>query len=280
MNIEQLLSNDNLMKYYDIIIGGIMGYFPKIFGALFVIWIGFKIVNVLKNLILKLMDKQKIDPMLKSFLTSLFSMILKTLVFISAAGILWVETSSFVAMLAAAGLAIGLALKGTLQNFASWVMILLFKPFKLWDYVEVWGHAGSVTKIEIFNTVMLTWDKKTIIIPNSEITSSSMVNYSAQPKRRIDLEIWISYTDSIEKAKEVLEEIAKNEKRIIKKDWVVIWVKELWADSVILVFRTFVKSAEYWDVYFSLNENIKNEFDANGLNFPYPQRDVHLYKEK
>ncbi len=279
MDIESLLDTDSLSKYVEVIISGAMNYAPKIIWALLVIWIWFKIVNIARNFILKIMDKQKIDPMLKSFLTSIFSIILKTLVFISAAGILWVETSSFVAMLAAAGLAVGLALKWTLQNFASWVMILLFKPFKLWDYVEVWWHAGTVTKIEIFNTIMLTGDKKTIIIPNSEITASSMVNYSAQPQRRIDLEVWISYTDSIDKAKEVLNAIAKNEKRIIKKDGIQIWVKELWADAVILVFRTFVKSEQYWDVFFDLNETIKKEFDKNGLNFPYPQRDVHLFKE-
>ncbi len=274
------LQEKNLGQYIELISSSILNYLPKIVWALLVLWIWFKLVNIARNFILKIMERQKMDPMLKSFLTSIFSIILKTLVFITAAWILWVETSSFIAMLAAAGLAIGLALKGTLQNFASWVMILFFKPFKLGDFVEAAGHAWTVSRIEIFNTFMLTWDKKTIIIPNSEITSNSMVNYSSQPKRRIDLEVWISYTDSIKKAKQVLNDIAKTEKRIIKKDWVTIWVKELWADAVVLVFRTFVKSADYWDVYFSLNETIKIEFDKNGLNFPYPQRDVHLYKEK
>ena len=280
MDINAFFWNTDLSKYVDLVINWVLNYAPKILWALLVLWIWFKIVNVVKKFILKIMDKQKIDPMLKGFLSSILSIILKTLVFISAAGILWVETSSFVAMLAAAGLAVGLALKGTLQNFASWVMLLLFKPFEIGDFVEAAGHGGKISKIEIFNTVMLTGDKKTIIIPNSEITSNSMVNYSKQPKRRVDLDVWIAYTDSIDTAREVLQEIAKNEQRISPNDEVVIWVKELWADAVILTFRTFVKSDDYWDVFFSLNETIKKEFDKNGLNFPYPQRDVHLYNEK
>ena len=136
-------------------------------------------------------------------------------------------------------------------------MILLFKPFKAGHWVEVAGHAGTITKIEIFNTIMLTWDRKTIIIPNSEITSSSMVNYSNEPKRRIDLEVGISYTDSIDLAKETLAEIAKNDEKVLQKDGVTIWVKELWDNAVIIVFRTFVKSADYWPTFSDLMKLLK-----------------------
>lgn len=269
-----------LEKYYDLIITWVMAYTPKILGALAVLWIWFKIINKIWEVVLKIMSKQKIDEMLKSFLTSLMTWILKILVIIASAGMLGVQTSSFIAMLAAAGLAIGMALSGTLQNFAGWVMILLFKPFKAGHWVEVWGHAGTITKIEIFNTIMLTWDRKTIIIPNSEVTNSSMVNYSNESKRRIDLEVGISYTDSIDLAKETLAEIAKNDKKVLQKEEVTIWVKELWDNAVILVFRPFVKSQDYWPTYFRLNESIKKTFDKKGLNFPFPQRDVHMYNQK
>jgi len=269
-----------LEKYYDLIITGVMSYAPKVIWAILVLWIWFKVVNKLRDLVLKIMSKQKLDPMLKSFLTSLMTWVLKVLVIIAAAGMLGVQTSSFIAMLAAAGLAIGMALSGTLQNFAGWVMILLFKPFKAWNWVEIWGFAGSVTKIEIFNTILLTWDKKTIIIPNSEVTNSSMVNYSHEPKRRIDLEVGISYTDSIDLAKETLAEIAKNDEKVLQKEDVTIWVKSLWDNAVILVFRPFVKSDDYWPTYFRLNETIKKTFDKKGLNFPFPQRDVHMYNEE
>ena len=278
VNLDSINSLE-LEKYYDLVITWIMTYTPKILGAIAVLWIWFKIINKARDLVLKIMSKQKLDPMLKSFLTSLMTGLLKVLVIITAAWMLGVQTSSFIAMLAAAGLAVGMALSGTLQNFAGGVMILLFKPFKVGHWVEVAGHAWSITRIEIFNTIMLTGDKKTIIIPNAEVTNSSMVNYSEEPKRRIDLEVWISYTDSIDLAKEVLAEIAKNDEKILQEEEVTIWVKELWDNAVILVFRTFVKSGDYWPTFFRLNETIKKTFDEKGLNFPFPQRDVHMYKE-
>ncbi len=279
MNFDWI-NPEMLSKYYDMAISWAMIYIPKILWALFILWVGFKIVNKLRNLVKKIMDKQNFDPMLESFLLSLMTGLLKVLVFISAAGILWVETSSFVAMLAAAGLAVGMALSGTLQNFAWGVMILLFKPFKTGDFVEVAGHSWTISKIEIFNTIMLSGDKKTIIIPNSEVTSSSMVNYSNEPKRRIDLTVGISYDDDIDLAKKTLQSIFEKEEKAVHNDGVTIWVSELGADSVNFAFRFFVKSDDYWDIYFQTLENIKKTFDKKGLNFPYPQRDIHLYKEK
>ena len=269
-----------LEKYYDIIITGVMSYTPKLLWAILVLWIWFKVVNKLRDLVYKIMSKQKLDKMLKSFISSLLTGILKILVIIAAAGMLGVQTSSFIAMLAAAGLAIGMALSGTLQNFAGWVMILLFKPFKAWDFVEISGYSGVIDRIEIFNTILLTWDKKTVIIPNADVTWSSMVNYSHEPKRRIDLEVGISYTDSIDLAKETLAEIAKKDEKVLQKEDVTIWVSSLWDNAVVIVFRVFVKSADYWPTYFRLNETIKKTFDEKGLNFPFPQRDVHMYNEK
>lgn len=273
-------NTEELSKYYDQIITWVIAYFPKIIWAVLVLWIWFKVVNMLQRWIEKIMDKQKLDPMLKSFLWSLLNWILKILVVISAAGMLWIQTSSFVAMLAAAWLAIGMALSWTLQNFAGWIMILFFKPFKIGHFIEVWWFAGTIKEIHIFNTIMLTADNKRIIIPNADITSSPMINFSAEQKRRVDHVVWISYDDDIDKAKEVLQKIADDEVRIIKKDWVRIWVMELWADSVNIVFRFYVKSKDYWDVYLESLEKVKKEFDKNWLNFPYPQRDVHIHNKK
>lgn len=267
---------------------GLMGFFvdwlsdfwPKLIGALLILWIWFKVVNLLDKWMEKLMEKAEWDPMLESFISSLVAMILKVLVIISAAWVVWVQTSSFVAMLAAAWLAIGMALSGTLQNFAGWVMILLFKPYKLWDFIDAGWHAWTVKEIHIFNTIVLTPDRKRIIIPNSNISNNSMTNFSAESKRRVDHIIGIDYGDDIDKARKVLLEIAEKEERIIQKDWITVVVWELWDNSVNLYFRFFVKSKDYFNTKCAILEEVKKTFDKKGLNFPYPQRDVHLYNEK
>ncbi len=279
MNVESIMSID-FSRYIDLIISGVLSYFPRIIGALFIVWIWFKIVNLIQTWIEKVMTNQKIEPMLKWFLSSLMNWILKVLVIISAAWILGIQTSSFVAIIAAAWLAIWLSLKWTLQNFAGWVIILLFKPFKIWNWVEIASYSWEVRDIYIFNTLLLTGDKKSVLIPNSDIISSSIINYSSERKRRIDLVIGISYDDDIDKAKKVLDDIAQNDSSIIYKDWVTIWVCELWSNSVNFHFRFFVKRDDYWGVYRDTLETVKKTFDKQWLNFPYPQRDVHLYSEK
>ena len=273
INMNQLSSIlDGIMKYSADVI-------PNIIGAIVTLWIWFKIVNIINKMIATIMDKNDWDPMLESFISSLLAIILKALVIVSAAGMIGVETSSFVAILAAAWLAIGLALSGTLQNFAGWVMILAFKPYKIGDFIEAGGHSGSVKEIHIFNTILLSGDKKTIIIPNSDISNSSMINYSTQPKRRIDLQVWVSYSDDIDLVKTTLKEISDAESRIIQKEGVTIALAELWDNAVIFNFRVFVKSADYWGVRSDLLETVKKTFDKKGISFPFPQRDVHLYKE-
>ena len=158
-------------------------------------------------------------------------------------------------------------------------MILIFKPYKIWDFIEAWGHAGTVKEIHIFNTILLSGDKKTIIIPNSDISNSSMTNYSTQPKRRIDLQIWVSYSDDIDLTKATLKEIAEADKRVILSDGLTIAVAELWDNAVIFNYRVFVKASDYWAVRGDLLENVKKTFDKKGISFPFPQRDVHLYNE-
>ena len=228
----------------------------------------------------KVMEKNDWDPMLESFLSSLISILLKVMVIISAAGIIGVQTSSFVAMVAAAGLAIGMALSGTLQNFAGWVMILLFKPYKIWDYIEAGGHSGSVSQIHIFNTILLTPDKKTIIIPNADISNASMINYSTQKQRRLDMQVGISYSDDIDLAKSTLLELAQQESRIDHNKDITIVVDSLWDNAVLINFRFFLNSGDYWPVKWEMTEKIKKTFDKKGLNFPFPQRDIHMYQSK
>ena len=279
MNLESLNSEqmnilfEKLVDYSAVIV-------PKILWALLVLWIGFKIVNMINRGVHKIMDKNNWDPMLESFLSSLISILLKVMVIISAAGIIWVQTSSFVAMLAAAGLAIGMALSGTLQNFAGWVMILMFKPYKIWDYIEAGGYSGSVSQIHIFNTILLTPDKKTVIIPNSDISNSAMTNYSSEPVRRLDMQVWISYSDDIDLAKDTLLELAKADSRVMQDKDITIVVDSLWDSAVIINFRVFLKSSNYWPTKWDMNEKIKKTFDKKGLNFPFPQRDVHTYQAK
>ena len=274
LNSEQMnILFEKLVDYSAVIV-------PKVLWALLVLWIGFKIVNMINRGVHKIMEKNSWDPMLESFLSSLISILLKVMVIISAAGIIWVQTSSFVAMLAAAGLAIGMALSGTLQNFAGWVMILMFKPYKIWDYIEAGGYSGSVSQIHIFNTILLTPDKKTIIIPNSDISNSAMTNYSSEPVRRLDMQVWISYSDDIDLAKDTLLELAKADSRVMQDKDITIVVDSLWDSAVIINFRFFLKSSDYWPTKWEMTEKIKKTFDKKGLNFPFPQRDVHTYQAK
>ncbi len=274
LNSEQMnILFQKLVDYSAVIV-------PKVVWALLVLWIGFKIVNMINRGVHKIMDKNHWDPMLESFLSSLISILLKVMVVISAAGIIWVQTSSFVAMLAAAGLAIGMALSGTLQNFAGWVMILMFKPYKIWDYIEAGWYSGSVSQIHIFNTILLTPDKKTIIIPNSDISNSAMTNYSSEPVRRLDMQVGISYSDDIDLAKDTLLELAKADSRVMQDKDITIVVDSLWDSAVIINFRFFLKSSDYWPTKWEMTEKIKKTFDKKGLNFPFPQRDVHTYQTK
>jgi small conductance mechanosensitive channel len=218
--------------------------------------------------------------MLRSFVISLSNILLKIMVIIAAAGILWVQTSSFVAMLAAAWFAIGMALSGTLQNFAWWVIILLLKPFRIGHYVEIWGYAWTIKEISIFNTVLITPDKKRVIIPNSDIANWSMINYSAEPKRRIDLVIWVAYSSNTDIVKKTLLEIAQKNEKVLQDETIVVWITEFADSSVNFNFRFYVESANYLDVKYEILEAVKKTFDKKKISFPFPQRDVHLYNEK
>ncbi len=257
-----------------------LDYGPKVIGAIVVWIIGSIIVKSLANLVGKLMDKRNMDESLKPFLKSLISALLKTMLVITVLGMLGIEMTSFIAILGAAGLAVGMALSGTLQNFAGGVMILIFKPFKVGDFIEAQGYAGVVKEIQIFNTIITTGDNKVIIIPNGGLSTSSLTNYSTMPTRRVDWTFGIGYGDDVDKAKEVLKRLMAEDSRILKDPEPFIAVSELADSSVNFVVRAWVNGADYWGVFFDMNEKVYKTFDKEGLNIPYPQMDVHVHNAK
>lgn len=204
---------------------------------------------------------------------------LLTFIIIAALATLGVQTTSFIAVIGAAGLAIGFALQGSLSNFAAGVMIIIFRPFKVGDYVEVGGASGTVEAIHIFSTIVNTPDNKKIIIPNSRVSGDTITNYSANDIRRVDLVVGVSYGDDIRKAKQILEKILSEEQRILKDPPFTIGVMELGDSSVNFAVRPWVKTSDYWAVYFDLTERVKTTFDENGISIPFPQRDIHLFQE-
>ena len=255
----------------------VVEYGPKLIGAI-VVWIlGSWIIKVMVRKLDAIFNKRKVDVSLKPFLRSLISAVLKILLVISVLGMLGIEMTSFIAILGAAGLAVGMALSGTLQNFAGGVMILIFKPFKVGDVIEAQGYIGSVSEIQIFNTILKTPDNKTIIIPNGGLSNSSLTNYSKEPQRRVDWTFGIGYGDSIDKAKQTLTELINADERILKTPEPFIAVSELADSSVNFAVRVWVKGADYWAVFFDMNEKVYNKFNEVGLNIPYPQMDIHMH---
>ena len=266
---------NNLLDQFNNII---YTYGPKLIGAIVVLIIGNFVIKMIINSFTKMLDRKKTDSSLKPFLRSMVSILLKTLLVISVLGMLGVQMTSFIAILGAAGLAVGMALSGTLQNFAGGVIILLFKPFKVGDYIDAQGHAGIVKEIQIFNTILLELDNKTVIIPNGPLSTGSMVNYSTEPIRRVDFTFGIAYGDSVDKARKILFALFKDDKRILTDPASFVGLSEMADSSVNLTARAWVKGEDYWDVFFDINEKTYNAFNAEGISIPFPQMDVHLQK--
>jgi len=256
-----------------------LDYGPKVLGAIVVWIIGSWIVKAIVGVLGKAMTKTKTDPSLKPFLQGLAGGLLKVMLVITVLGMLGIEMTSFIAILGAAGLAVGMALSGTLQNFAGGVMILIFKPFKIGDVIDAQGFVGSVKEIQIFNTIMKTPDNKTIIIPNGGLSSGSMTNFSTEATRRVDWTIGVGYGDDLDKAKAVIKQLCDEDSRILKDPEVFIAVAELADSSVNFTVRAWVNAADFWGVYFAMNENVYKTFAKEGLNIPYPQMDVHIQKD-
>ncbi len=254
----------------------VVNYGPQLLGALAVLILGNWGIRIIMRGIGKMMDRSKIDESLKPFLKSLVRNSLRALLIVSVLGMVGIEMTSFIAILGAAGLAVGLALSGTLQNFAGGVMILLFKPFKVGDVIEVQGYLGSVKEIQIFNTYLKTGDNKIIIIPNGGLSNASMTNFSAEETRRVEWTFGIAYGDSVEKAKKVIARLADEDPRILKDPVPFIAVSALADSSVNLVTRVWVAGTDYWGVFFDMNEKVYNAFSKEGINIPFPQMDVHL----
>lgn len=248
----------------------------KLVAAIVVLFLGRWVIKLIKKGLTKMMERRNADPTLSSFLMSLVSVLLTFLLIIAIVGILGVNTSSLVALLASAGLAIGMALSGTLQNFAGGVMIMLFKPFKVGDFISAQGYEGKVNGIQIFNTTILTVDNRTVILPNGALSTGPVMNFNKETDRRVDWIFSISYGDDYDKAKSVLQRLCDADTRILKEPKVVIELLKMSDSSIDITVRARVKPEDYWAVYFKMNESVYKTFPKEGLNFPFPQMDVHM----
>jgi len=255
----------------------IMSLITNIVIAAAILFGGIWLAKRIKSYIAVTMEKREVDALLSSFTSNIAYVALVAFVVIAALGKLGIQTTSFVAIIGAAGLAIALSLQGSLSNFASGVMIVAFRPFKVGDFVEAGGVSGVVEGIQIFSTQMRTGDNKEIIVPNSNITSGNITNYSAKDTRRVDMVFGIGYDDDIKKAKEILIKLLEEDERVLKDPEPVVAVSELADSSVNFVVRPWVNSADFWGVKFDYTEAVKLTFDKEGISIPYPQQDVHMH---
>ena len=252
-------------------------YGLKLLGAILALIVGFWLVGRLKTAVVRLMERREVEPSLRSFLKSFLSVALKILVIITVLGMVGVQMTSFIAMLGAAGLAIGLALQGTLQNVAGGVIILMFKPFKVGDFIEAEGYMGTVAEIQIFNTLLTSVDNKVIIIPNGGLATGSLTNYSKKDTRRVDWTFGIGYGDSYDKAEKVIQRLIDADSRILREPESFMALSKLNNSSVDIVVRCWVNAENYWPVFFEMNKNIYTQFAAEGISIPFPQMDVHVF---
>lgn len=248
----------------------------RIIAAILVLIVGRWLIRWIKNTLTKMLTRRNADATLNSFLMSLVSVVLTFFLILAIVGILGINTSSLVALLASAGLAVGMALSGTLQNFAGGVIIMLFKPFKVGDFISAQGFEGKVNEIQIFNTHLLTTDNKEVILPNGILSTGTMMVFSKQDTRRVDWVFSIAYGDDYDKAKTVLLGLCNEDQRILKSPEPFVELGKLNSSSVDLTVRVWVNTADYWDVFFSMNEKVYKAFAQEGLNIPFPQMDVHM----
>ncbi|WP_105900856.1 small-conductance mechanosensitive channel MscS [Vibrio gangliei] len=265
---DWFVANSDLLVQYGV----------NIISALVILFIGNIVVKAISNSVSKVLEKKQMDQAVVHFIGSLVRYLLFVIVLIAALGRVGVETASVVAVIGAAGLAVGLALQGSLSNFAAGVLIVAFRPFKAGDYVEIGGTAGSVESIQIFQTILTTPDNKMVIVPNSSVIGGSITNYSRHATRRIDYVIGVSYKADLKKTKEVLAKVLAAEERLLKTPEPTIGVVALADSSVNFVVRPWVKTNDYWAVYFDLLQAIKEGLDEEGIEIPFPQMDVHLNK--
>ena len=267
LNLEQVMQTATEL---------VLNYGPKLALAIVTLIVGFAVINRLTKTMDKRLEQTQMEVTLRRFLVNLGGVLLKALVIISVASMVGIETTSFIAMLGAAGLAVGLALQGSLANFAGGVLILFFKPFKVGDLIEAQGFLGVVKEIQIFVTILTTVDNRRIIIPNGLLSNGCLTNLNAEPHRRVDMTFGISYSDDIVKTKQVLQGIIAQDSRILQTPESEVYVKEHADSSINMLVRVWVKPEDYWGVFFHMHEQVKLVFDREGITIPFPQRDVHM----
>ncbi|MEP5230984.1 mechanosensitive ion channel family protein [Alcanivorax sp.] len=272
---------ESIQPYLDTAIEMSMAYLPKLVLAVVTLMVGFWIIKRVIKGMNRVLGHKAVDDTLQKFMTSFIDVLLKILLLVAVAGMVGVETTSFIAMLGAIGLAVGLALQGSLGNFAGGVLILFFKPYRLGDIIEAQGYTGRVWDIQIFNTILITYDNQRIVIPNGLMSNGCIKNIFVEPQRRVDIEFGISYGDSIEQARAAIQTVIDNDDRILSGDKFDpnIFVSAHADSSINMLTRVWVNSEDYWPVYFGLFEQVKYAFDKAGITIPFPQRDVHLFQQ-
>jgi small conductance mechanosensitive channel len=255
-------------------------YGLKLLLAVITLVIGLWVIKILMRTVRKTMEKRDLDVTLRQFLLSLLGILLKILLLITVISMVGIEMTSFVAILAAAGLAVGMALSGTLQNFAGGVIIVLFKPFKVGDFITAQDFTGTVHEIQVFNTIIKTLDNVTVILPNGALSTSPVTNFSVENQRRTDMVFGIGYSDDIDKAREIIKGLIAADARILKDPEPFVAVTELGESSVKITVRLWTEASDLWAVRFDFIENVKKAFDRAGISIPFPQRDVHVYQQK
>jgi len=269
------VTTTDVNKYVDLAIQYGAEYGVRIIGAIAIFVIGKWVAKKLSALIKRLMDRGEIDPTLSEFIASIIDILLMIVVILAAINNLGIDTTSFIAILGAAGLAIGLALQGTFGNIGAGVILILFRPFEVGDFISAGGESGTVESITLFNTTLLTPDNKVILIPNSAVAAGNITNFSKKEERRVDFVFGIGYDDDLKLAKATLQEIIDADARILKEPGSFIGVGELADSSVNFTVRVWVKSTDFWGVHFDTIEKVKLTFDEKGISIPYPQMDVH-----
>lgn len=275
----QTLSQMSTEELTSMVIKWVLNLSARVLIALAIFFIGRWIIRYLRKLLRRMMERRAVEASLKSFLLNLVSITLTLFLIIVIIGILGIDTTSFVAIFASAGLAIGMALSGTLQNFAGGVMILIFKPFRVGDFIEAQGQTGTVKEIQLFNTVINTTDNKTIMIPNGGISTGIINNYSKESIRRVEWTFGIGYGDDYDLAKATIASMLDQDARVLKDPAYFIAVSSLGDSSVNIVVRAWTSTGDFWNVFFDMNEKVYKQFPIVGLNIPYPQMDVHLHQE-
>lgn len=243
--------------------------------AIVIYFVGKALITLVNRMLSGVMERRKVDPAIQSFAKSLVNILMMILLVISVVSALGVNTTSFAALLASGGVAVGMALSGNLQNLAGGIVILLFRPFKVGDYIEAQGTGGTVSEIQIFHTILTTSDNKKIYLPNGALSSGNITNYSKEPLRRVDFTVAVEYGEDIDKVRKALKDILDKDERVLQEPAPVIVLGALADSSVNITVRVWVKSENYWNVFFQTNETIYNEFNRQGINFPYPQLTIH-----